>query len=302
VTRLHQIASLDATVRPNLHISAFRATLDVVPGPQAKALLLSPSRLIRYEQKNFTGITPLHVLIMTFASLVREPDVFPRSILKLDVDAPEDMRAVFNARLEVAEAKRICIEYAIELLKSESFSFDCRAVEGYIRPCNRGTVDCFSYATYLEFAVHHSLDPRIVYLLFWATPKFATIERSVPLSWLADVEGATPALSNWDDRVAYFFSRHDRLFNLDDKVAYFSSRHYRLFDTYPIPKEVQKILLVCQSWDVLRLLCLARRMQPMPGSVASLSDVPDLPMYIIGQFVMDIIYEEAVQIQTLVQS
>jgi len=134
VTRLHQIASLDDTVRPNLHVSAFRAILDAVPGPQAKALLLSPMGLFCPAQRSFADITPLHVLIMTFASLVCEPDVFPRSILKLDVDAPEDMRAEFNARLEVAEAKRTCIEYAIELLKSESFSFDCRASECYIRP------------------------------------------------------------------------------------------------------------------------------------------------------------------------
>merc|ERR1719491_2608937 len=178
-------------------------------------------RLFRHEQSNFAGITPLHVLIMTFANLVCEPDVFPRSILKLDVDAPEDMRAVFNARLEVAEAKRTCIEYAIELLKSENFSFDCRASECYIRPCNLGTVNCFSYATYLEFAVHHSLDPRIVYLLFWATPKFATVERSVPLSWIADVDGVTPAFSHSRQLVM-----HD-----EDSIR----RHNRLLSTYPIP-------------------------------------------------------------------
>lgn len=227
-----------------------------------------------HEQRAFAGITPLHVLIMTFASLVCEPDVFPRSILKLDVDAPEDMRAVFNARLEVAEAKRICIEYAIELLKSESFSFNCRAGECYIRPHNREIVGCFSYATYLEFAVHHILDPHIVYLLFWATPKFATVEHSIPLSWIAEVYGVSPAFS------------HSRQLAMHDEDSVRMQNW--LLSTYPIPKEVQKILLLCKSWDVLRLLCLARRMQPIPESVASLSDVPDLPIYIIGQFVMDI--------------
>lgn len=180
VTRLHQIASLDDKVLPNLHIIAFRATLDAVPRPQEKALLLSPSRLIRGEEKNFAGITPLHILIMTFASFVCE-DCEPRRILKLNVDAPEDVRAEFDARLKVAEAKRTCIEYAIELLKSEGFSFDCRASEWYIRPCNRGTVNRFGYATYLEFAVHHSLDPRIVKLyIFSSGPRQSLPPSSVP--------------------------------------------------------------------------------------------------------------------------
>jgi len=245
---------------------------------------LSPSRLIRGEEKNFAGITPLHILIMTFASFVCE-DCEPRRILKLNVDAPEDVRAEFDARLKVAEAKRTCIEYAIELLKSEGFSFDCRASEWYIRPCNRGTVDRFGYATYLEFAVHHSLDPRIVYLLFWATPKFATVERSVPLSWLADVKGAIPSFGD----------------NTYARAAYFLSRPGRLLDSYPIPEQVEEILLVCQSWNVLRLLCLASRTQPMPESVATLSHLPDLSIYIIGQFVMDSIHEEAVQTQEAAQ-
>lgn len=191
-----------------------------------------------------------------------------------------DMRAEFDVRLKVAEAKRTCIEYAIELLKSEGFSFDCRASECYIRPYNRGTVDRFGYATYLEFAVHHSLDPRIVYLLFWATPKFATVERSVPLSWLADVRGETPSFSDTYARAAYFLSKPDRL-----------------VDSYPIPWEVEEILLVCQSWNILRLLLLASRMQPIPESFATLSHLSDLPIYVIGQFVMDNIHEEAVQTQ-----
>eukprot|EP00966_Prymnesium_polylepis_P202906 4701173-Prymnesium_polylepis.2 len=280
VTRLHQIASLDDTVPPSLHISAFRAALDAMPVHQAKQLLLSPSRLIRGEQKNLAGITPLHMLIMTFASLVCDDHCHPKELRKLDADAPEGMRAEFDALLEVAAAKRTSIEYAIEMLKRDGFSFDCRACECYIRPCRRGTVDNFSYDTYLEFAVHHSMDPRIVYKLFWATPKFATVEHSVPLSWLADVGLPPPSFTDIHARAVHTLWKPDRL-----------------LDSYPIPEVVKEILLVCQSWSVLRLLCLASRMHPMTESAATLSHLPDFAIHLIGEFVMDSIYQHAVQSQ-----